>query len=99
MNNRSPFFKFAVFATAFVVILVCFLQHDNIFAWIKAGHTVSQQRRQIEQYKADIARLDEKLDAMSTDRDTLETYAREQFNFAGPGEDVYILEGEDSPRR
>ena len=92
MKKRSSFFKFAVIATTVVVIVFCFLQHDNIFAWIRAGHTVSQQKRQIEQYKADIARLDEQIDAMSTDRDTLETYARERFHFAEPGEDVYLIE-------
>lgn len=27
-----------------------------------------------------------------TDRDTLEKFAREQFRFAAPGEDVYVLE-------
>lgn len=90
-KDKSPFFKFAVIATAFVVIVFCFIQHDNLIAWIRAGHTVSQQKRQIEQYKADIERLDARIEAISTDRDTLETYARERFHFAEPGEDVYII--------
>jgi cell division protein FtsB len=29
---------------------------------------------------------------MTGDRDTLERYAREQFYFAEPGDDVYIIE-------
>jgi len=92
--KKSRFFKYAVVATVIVVIICCFLQHDNLIAWIRAGHTVSQQKRQIEQYKRDISTLDARIDAMTTDRDTLEKYARERFQFAEPGDDVYIVPAE-----
>lgn len=92
MKKRSRFFKFAVIATAVVLVVCCFLQHDNLIAWIRAGHTVSQQRRQIEQYRRDIATLDSRIESMTTDRDTLETYARERFHFAESGEDIYLIE-------
>ena len=34
--------------------------------------------------------MDEQIRTLSTDRDTLEEYARENFHFAAPGDDVYV---------
>jgi cell division protein FtsB len=36
--------------------------------------------------------MDESIEDLKTDRDSLEKFAREQFHFAVPGEDVYIVE-------
>ena len=36
--------------------------------------------------------MDRKIRMMKGDRDTLERFAREQFYFAEPGDDVYIIE-------
>lgn len=87
--KRGSFVRFALIATA--VLLVFFLlKKDNLFRWIQAGFTISRQERQIEWLKNDNARLDREIRLMSTDRDTLEKFAREQFNFAEDGDDVYI---------
>ena len=43
-------------------------------------------------YRQENAELDRRINMMKNDRDTLEKFAREQFFFAAPGEDVYILE-------
>ena len=51
-----------------------------------------RQRRQIELYQKENAELDKKTRMMKDNRDTLERYAREQFYFAEPGDDVYIIE-------
>ncbi|MBQ4287126.1 MAG: septum formation initiator family protein, partial [Bacteroidales bacterium] len=37
-------------------------------------------------------RMDAKVKMLSNDRDSLERYARENFNFAEPGDDVYIVD-------
>ena len=46
----------------------------------------------IEDYQFENAELDRRINMMKTDRDTLEKFAREQYNFAAPGEDVYVIE-------
>ena len=46
----------------------------------------------IENYRIENAELDRRIDMMKNDRDTLEKFAREQYNFAAPGEDVYVIE-------
>ena len=38
--------------------------------------------------------MEEKINGLTTSKDSLEEYARENFNFAEPGDDVYILEAE-----
>ena len=60
--------------------------------WIKAGLEIRRQEKQIEQYQQEIEMMDKRVNMLKTDRDTLEKFAREQFEFAAPGDDVYIIE-------
>ena len=60
--------------------------------WIQAKKDINAQEAAIEQYKADLEEMDKRINMLKTDRDTLEKFAREQFKFAAPGEDVYIIE-------
>lgn len=93
-NHREErsFVRYAIVATVFVLIFICFIKHDNVFRWVSAGFTVRQQNKQIEFYKQDNLRLEKELETLTTDRDSLEKFAREKFLFAEPGEDVYIEE-------
>ena len=88
---RRSFFRYAIVVTAAIVVFL-FLKKDNIITWIQAGFTLRKQEKQIEWYEEDNARLDEQIRMMSTDRDTLEKFARENFYFSEPGDDVYIIE-------
>ena len=65
---------------------------NTIIKWIKAGNEISDQKRQMEIYRQQIEDMDESIEALKTDKDSLEKFARERFNFAAPGEDVYIIE-------
>ena len=60
--------------------------------WIKAGVEIRRQERLIETYVEKNAELDRKVNMLKHDRDTLEKFAREQFGFSVPGEDVYVIE-------
>lgn len=88
---RRSFFRYAIGVTALIVLFL-FLKKDSIVTWIQAGVTKRRQEAQIEWYRQDNERLDEQINMMTHDRDTLEKFAREQFNFAESGDDVYILE-------
>ena len=92
---NGPHKVFAWFVTGTTALL--------LFSWIVGpGHTfihwgraameVHRQEKIIERYEKENARLDRHIDMMKNDRDTLEKFAREQYNFAVPGEDVYIVE-------
>jgi len=89
-GEHSSFVRYAVFATAAFVILMCFVTQDNVVRWIKAGVEIRQQERQIELYQKEIDQMDRRIRMISNDRDSLETFARENFNFATPGEEVFL---------
>ena len=93
-GNRAPqrsFLRFAIVITA-IIVLFLFIKKDNVVRWVQAGFTLRSQERRIEALKEDNDRLDEQIRIMSTSRDSLEKYAREEFGFAEPGDDVYIEE-------
>lgn len=90
-KEQRSFARYAIVATAIMVIFL-FVKKDNVVRWIQAGFTLRKQERQIELYRQQNEELDKTINMMSNDRDTLEKFARENFHFAEPGEDVYIEE-------
>ncbi|MCR4824692.1 MAG: septum formation initiator family protein [Bacteroidales bacterium] len=90
-KEQRSFIRYAIVATVFFLLFLL-LKKDSIITWVQAGFTLRQQDRQIERYERENAALDEKIRMMKDNRDTLERYAREQFYFAEPGDDVYIIE-------
>ena len=94
MKKRGPVLTYIIITSAIFLIVITFLIRDNVIRLIGAEATISRQNRQIEYYQKENARLEEEVNSLSTDKDTLERFAREKFNFAAPGEDVYIIEDE-----
>ena len=92
--KKSPLVKYILWSTVAFLVIICFFRHDNLIRWIKAGFTIRKQEKQIEWYDKEIKDLDKQIEAMSTNRDTLEQYARERFLFAEPGDDVYLVPDE-----
>lgn len=90
-KEQRSFLRYAIVATA-VFALFLLIKKDNVVNWVQAGFTLQRQRRQIELLQQENAALDRKIRMMKDNRDTLERYAREQFFFAEPGDDVYIIE-------
>ena len=79
--------KFAWFVAVVFVVFVfswMFGRGNTVFHWINAKREVRRQEAQIEE-------MDGSIDQRVTDLDTLEKFAREQYKFAAPGEDVYVI--------
>ena len=92
---QGPHRKFAWFVviSTSVLIFLWLVGPGNTFIhWIKAGVEIKRQEKLIQMYQEENAELDRKVNMIRNDRDTLEKFAREQFYFAVPGEDVYIIE-------
>ncbi len=90
--ERRSFVRYAICATAFFIIMVGFVNQNNIVRWVKAGFEIRNQERLIERYSAEIKDMENRIHGLTSDRDSLERFARENFGFAEPGDDVYVLE-------
>ena len=100
MSKLSNIFKgehknfriFVAFSTAVFVFIWIVGPGNTWIHWAKAGLEIKRQERQIKEYQLEIEKMDKTVNMLKTDRDTLEKFAREQFQFAAPGDDVYVLE-------
>lgn len=93
-KEERSFLRYVIISLGIALLAVCVLPHDNIFFWMKAGNTVRKQEKQMKVYRDQIERMDEELHYLTEDKDSLEKFAREKFQFAEPGEDVFIIKGE-----
>lgn len=92
LRARSPLTRWIFWSTLVFLLFICLSRTGNVFRWAQAGLTLRRQHRQIELYNEEIRSLDEQVHSLSTNRDTLEQFAREHFHFAEPGEDVYLID-------
>jgi cell division protein FtsB len=90
--EKRSFIRYAILATAVFLLLVGFLNQNNFVRWIRAGIEIRQQEKQMERYQREIKEMDNQIHGLTTSKDSLEQYAREHFNFAEPGDDVYLEE-------
>ena len=89
---RRKFLWFATLATAVFLFVWIVGPGNTIIHWVKAGIEIRKQERLIDQYREQNTHMENRLQLLKNDKDTLEKFAREQFHFAAPGEDVYIVE-------
>ena len=90
--EKRSFIRYAIVATALFFILVGFVNQNNIVRWVKAGAEIKRQDKLIEKYNKEIDQMDSQIHGLTSNKDSLERYARENFGFAEPGDDVYIVE-------
>ena len=89
---RRSFFWFATLATAIFLFVWIVGPGNTVIHWAKASREIRRQERLMEYYNEQNAQMEKRLHLLKNDKDTLEKFAREQFHFAAPGEDVYIIE-------
>ena len=87
--EKKNFLRFVIIATA-IFLVVLLVKKDSVLRWVQTGFELRRQRKEIEYYQKQIRDLDSRIEGLCTNRDTLEAYAREQFLFSEPGDDVYL---------
>ena len=87
--EKKNFLRFVIIATA-IFLVVLLVKKDSVLRWVQTGFELRRQRKEIEYYQKQIRDLDSRIEGLSTNRDTLEAYAREHLLFAEPGDDVYL---------
>ncbi len=83
--------KYLVTGLAFV-IWITFFDSNNLIEWSRVVLNIGQQESQKEYYKESIKNTEEKLRELSSNRDSLEKYAREQYLFMADDEEIFIVE-------
>ena len=86
--GRSPIGFIAIFAVFLAFLLLN--PNGNLLQWIAAKREIAVQTRQARRYQMEIMQMEERIDALTQDRDSLEKFARERFHFTAPGETVYL---------
>lgn len=88
---RRSFWRYAAVLTA-LALLFLFLKRDNLVRWIQAGMEIRSQQAQIEALEEGNRLLEDSIRFLTSDRDSLEKFAREKYHFAQKGDDVFIVE-------
>ena len=90
--EQNSFFKFAIISFILTLAVLCFFTRDNMIRWARAGIETSLQNRRIEKLSKEIEKMDKEIKSLRENPDSLELFAREKFQFAQPGDDVYLIE-------
>jgi len=69
-----------------------FYSSNNLIQWGRVVSNVSEQESQKRYYKDAIKAMDEKLNELKSNKDSLEKFAREQYLFKEDDEDIFIVE-------
>jgi cell division protein FtsB len=91
-GEHRKFRIFVAISTAAFIFIWIVGPGNTWIHWAKAGLEIKRQERQIVEYQQEIEMMNKRINMLKTDKDTLERFAREQFHFAAPGEDVYVIE-------
>jgi len=91
-SDHNYFIPFVIVVTAVVALWLLFFSHNSVLAWVRTSLEVKEQEKEMVRLKAEIAAMDAEIEALSSNKDSLERFARETYHFAAPGDDVYLVE-------
>ena len=91
-KEHNYLIPFVIVVTAVVALWLLFFAHNSVLSWIKASVEVKNQQKEMTRLQSEIDAMDSRIDALTTNKDSVEAFARERYHFAAPGDDVYIAE-------
>lgn len=80
-----------VLVTILFLFWILFLDNNNVGVWLRTQHTLRRQKAHIERLENEIQNTETRIEQLSSQRDSLEQFAREQYHFHEKDEDVYLL--------
>lgn len=84
-----------VIATIIFLIVIGFVDRNNSIVLFRSLNTISDQNRQKLYYRNATDATTEKINQLTSNADTLEMFAREQYYFQKDSEVIYLLEFDD----
>jgi cell division protein FtsB len=91
-NDHNHLVPFVIIITTLVALWLLFFAHNSVLSWIKASMEEKSQQKEMARLQKEIEEMDREIKNLRNNPDTLETFARETYHFAAPGDDVYIVE-------
>lgn len=91
-KEHNYLIPFIIVVTAAVALWLLFFAHNSVLAWVKTAIEVRGQEKEMARLQSEIEDMDSRINNLTSNRDSIETYARETYHFAAPGDDVYIAE-------
>ena len=82
--------KYLLVTVAFFAWVI-FFDSNSIIEWSSIRSNINRQEKEKTYYKEEIKSAEEKLQELSSNKDSLEKFAREQFYFHEEDEDLYIV--------
>ncbi len=91
-KDHNYLLPFVIVVTAIVATWLLFFANNSVLGWIKASVEEKSQQSEMARLQQEIDEMDREIENLRTNRDSLESFARETYHFAAPGDDVYIVE-------
>lgn len=99
LKERSLVWKIVlnkyVIATIIFLIVIGFVDRNNSIVLFRSLSTISDQNRQKLYYRNATDATTDKINQLTSNADTLEMFAREQYYFQKDSEVIYLLEIDD----
>ena len=90
-GEQGTFYKFVNLCVTLFVVLWLVGPGNTVIYWAKSRSELRHQKKQMEVYRNEIEEMKRKVQMLESDKDSLEKFAREQFYFSVPGEDVFVV--------
>ncbi len=81
-------------ASVIFVVWVTFFDSASLINWSKVVVNIGEQEKQKQYYKDAVKTAEEKINELTSNKDSLEKFAREQYLFKEEYEDIFIVEFE-----
>ena len=91
-SDHNYLIPFVIVVTTVVALWLLFFAHNSVLNWIRASVEVKNQEKEMQRLQREIEEMDREIDNLRNNRDSLESFARDTYHFAAPGDDVYIVE-------
>ena len=91
-SDHNYLLPFVIVVTTVVAMWLLFFAHNSVLNWIRASTEEQNQEAEMARLQEEIKEMDREIENLRNNRDSLESFARETYHFAAPGDDVYIVE-------
>ena len=91
-SDHNYLLPFVIVTTTLVALWLLLFAHNSVLSWIRATVEEKNQQKEMVRLQKEIEEMDREIGNLRNNADTLETFARETYHFAAPGDDVYIVE-------